>query len=87
MSIKIEIFLSVVVFIILQGQVDQTSAACPTLTPMTSFNASLFAGRWYEVKRYKTVVDAFAGSCASINFTVNSSNNVTIALNTFIKNR
>lgn len=87
MSFLRGIVLHLVIFVTFQGLVDLTAADCPSLDPVKNFNASAFAGRWYEVKRYRTLVDALGGSCASLNLTVNSSNNITIALNTLIKDR
>lgn len=83
-TMKAEIFLSIVLLVVLHGFVHQSNAQCPPLDPMKNFNASLFAGRWYEVRRYKTVFSALSGNCAVWNFTLNSANNVTVALSTFI---
>lgn len=84
---KLGIFLSVVISAIILSSVNSEVFQCPPVAPMQNFKASLFAGRWYEIKRYKTAVDAFGGSCSSVNFTVNSSNNLTVALSTYIGNR
>ena len=58
--------------------IHKSVAQCPSLSPVKTFNTTAFAGWWYEIKRYKTILDAFGGSCASFNLTTNTSNNVTI---------
>lgn len=84
---KLGLLLSVVVSTIILSSVNLADAQCPTVVPMQNFNASLFTGRWYEIKRFRTALDAFGGSCSSVNFTVNSSNNITVALSTYISSR
>lgn len=80
-------FLSVLVSTIILSSVNLADAECPTVVPMQNFKASSFAGRWYEIKRFKTALDVFGGSCSAVNFTVNSNKNLTIALSTYIGSR
>ncbi|XP_053651728.1 apolipoprotein D [Cherax quadricarinatus] len=41
---------------------------CPPQTAFTSFNVSLFLGKWYEIKRYFTLYE-YGGRCNAITFT------------------
>lgn len=81
------IVLSVIAFVILQGFVDVSEADCPAVSPVANFNAVQFAGRWYEIRRYKTVFSALTGNCAAWNFTVNNANTIGIALSTLIADK
>jgi hypothetical protein len=81
MSLKAKILIFVVVVIF--GAAFEANAQCRTIQPMANFNASLFAGRWYEKLRYTTAFNVF-GRCASLNVTRNSANNITLGFNSFV---
>lgn len=74
-----------VVLIVQATRIDSTT--CPALKPVSNFNATAFAGRWYEIKRFKTVVNGLGGTCASFNFTHNSANNISFGLNYYFFNQ
>lgn len=86
MIFKRQVLLLVVAFIIL-ALANAARNECPKVAVMANFSAASFSGRWYDIKRTKTPIDAFRGSCASVNFTVNSKQNITISMSTKISGR
>lgn len=84
MAFKVSLLAAVLVSIV------RSSAGvgkCSNLSPMEGFDADQFSGRWYEIKRYKTPLDAFGGSCAAWDFTVNSQRDLAINVNVIVRNR
>lgn len=81
MSLKFEILLAITILVASNG-FTKTQAQCPAIKAMSTFNVSQFAGRWYQIKKFRTLFDGLSGNCASVNITVNNSNNVTIAVTT-----
>lgn len=75
--------LPIFVLLIVQATVN-SNAQCPAPKAVNNFNATAFAGRWYEIQHFKQVITGFCGTCASFNFTVNSENNITFGLNYYI---
>lgn len=57
---------------------------CPTLEPVSNFNSSSFFGRWYEIKRSKSMLDKYVESCTSIEFTTISDDNITMDLTSVV---
>lgn len=70
MTLKIRVLYSILIFLLIQGSIDQTSAACPIEARMANFSADNFLGTWYGFKRYETAVNALATSCTAMNSTL-----------------
>lgn len=87
MGLKRGILLFVAAAFVLQGAANDTRKTCPMVDAMANFNAAEFTGRWFEIKRTKTLVDALRGICSSVNFTVNSKQNITVSLSTKVGGR
>jgi lipocalin len=78
MDLKFKILLGIFFLATLSRSVAGHS--CPAPNPMPGFDAKKFEGRWFEIKRYSTMFNRFGGFCNSLNFTVISSDNVTIKI-------
>lgn len=87
MTFKVQILCSLVIFLVIQGCVDQTSAACPTVAPMANFNPQNFLGTWYAIKRYQTLVNALATSCTAMNLTLTNRNVFNLEICNLFKQR
>lgn len=87
MIFKFDIVLFVVATIVLGGTANAARKECPETVAMSKFDAAAFTGRWFDITRTKTLVDGLRGSCASVNFTVNSKQNITVSLSSKVAGR
>lgn len=91
-DLKLKMFWKICVSLLVLGSASAAKtkkATCVQVSPMKSFKASSFAGRWFEIKRDSSIdqIESLEGSCTYLNFSVATGNNLTIAFSTVLKNR